>query len=70
MFLQLTILMRYPVHNQTIVKPSSLERTTIIISRKNIGRLMELGRYNDTLDRILNRLVDNDIKLHGTRVLK
>ena len=41
------------------------EKTTIILSQKNIQRIAELGRKGETYDDIINKLVYYDIKLNG-----
>jgi len=37
--------------------------SSIILSRRNKHRILTLGRYGETYDQIINRLIDYDIKL-------
>jgi uncharacterized protein (UPF0371 family) len=41
------------------------DETMIRIKRKTIERLRELGKYGDSYDRIINRLIDEREKLVG-----
>ena len=38
--------------------------SSIILSRRNKHRILTLGRYGETYDQIINRLIDYDIKIN------
>lgn len=62
--------MRYQITNQKLVNPADLKKTTILINRRTVRRLEELGSHADTFDKIFNRLIDYDIKLYGPQIKK
>lgn len=49
--------------DKTIVKVDNFktDKTTIIISKKNLARIKSFGKYGQSIDDIVNRFVDFDI---------
>jgi hypothetical protein len=42
-------------------------KTTVIISKRNLARIKAIGRYGESLDDIVNKIIDFDINLTNSQ---